>query len=149
MAAGHKAQLHFSPGEAKLYAIGQGTSEALYIRHLITEAKLAKSININIHTDSAVGKSVATRFGTNKKTMHVELRFRYVQELVGKEWKLRKVGTKSNCADVLTKYLDTELRRSHVKKLCVSTPTEWFELWSNFQSVTFNWALLLVSLKWK
>ena len=31
-----------SSGEAELYAIGQGTSEALYIRNLITEAKLAK-----------------------------------------------------------------------------------------------------------
>ncbi len=42
--------------------------------------------------------------------MHVELRFRYVQELVGKELKLRRIGTESNCANVLTKYLDTELR---------------------------------------
>ena len=73
-----------SPDEAELYAIGQGTSEALYIRNLITEAKLARSVNINIHTDSTVGKSMATRIGASKKTMHVELRFRYVQELVGK-----------------------------------------------------------------
>ena len=118
-----------SSNEAELYAIGQGTSEALYIRNLITEAKLAKSININIHTDSTVGKNMETRLGTNKKTMHVELRFRYVQELVGKRLiKLRKIGTDCNCADVLTRYLDTELLRSHLKKLCVSTPTEWFEL---------------------
>ena len=90
-----------SSGEAELYAIGQGTSEALYIRNLITEAKLAKSINI----DSTAGKSVATRFGTSKKTKHVELRFVYVQELVGKGLiKLRKMRTKDNCADVLPKY---------------------------------------------
>ena len=118
-----------SSGEAELYAIGQGTSEALYIRNLITEAKLAKSININIHTDSTAGKSMATRFGTSKKTKHVELRFLYVQELVGKGLiKLRKIGTKDNCADVLTKYLGTELLRSHLRKLCVFNPTERFEL---------------------
>ena len=118
-----------SSDEAELHAIGQGTSEALYIRNLTTEAKLAKSININIHTDSTVGKNMATRLGTNKKTMHVELRFRYVQELVGKRLiKLRKIGTDCNCANVLTRYLDAELLRSHLKKLCVSTPTEWFEL---------------------
>ena len=70
-----------SSGEAELYAIGQDTSEALYIRSLITEAQLAKSININIHTGSAAGKSMATRFGTSKKTKHVALRF---LELVGK-----------------------------------------------------------------
>ena len=110
-----------SSGEAELYAIGQGTSEALYIRNLITEAKLAKSININIHTDSAAGKSMATRFGTSKKTKPVELRFLYVQELVGKGLiKLRKIGTKDNCADVLTKYLGTELLRPHLKNpVCV------------------------------
>ena len=118
-----------SSGEAELYAIGQGTSEALYIRNLIAEARLAKSVNITVHTDSAAGKSVATRFGTSKKTKHVELRFLYVQELVGKGLiKLRKIGTKDNCADVLTKYLGTELLRSHLRKLCVSTPTERFEL---------------------
>ena len=104
-------------------------SEALYIRNLITEAKLAKSVNINIHTDSTAGKGMATRTGTSKKTKHVELRFLYVQELVGKGLiKLRKIGTKDNGADVLTKYLGTELLRSHLKKLCVSTPTERFEL---------------------
>ena len=118
-----------SPDEAELYAIGQGTSEALYIRNLITEAKLAKSVNINIHTDSTVGKSMATRIGASKKTMHVELRFRYVQELVGKRLiKLRKVRTDCNCANVLTRYLGTELLRSHLRRLCVSSPTEWFEL---------------------
>ena len=106
----------------------KGTSEA-YIRNLIIEAELAKSININIQTDGTGGKSMATRFGTSNKTKHVELRFLYVQELVGKVLiKLRKIGTKDKCADVLTKYLGTELLRSHLKTLCVSTPTERFEL---------------------
>ena len=51
-----------------------------------------------------------------------------MQKLVGKELKLREIGAKGNCADVLTRYLDTGLLRSHLKKLCVSTPNEWFEL---------------------
>ena len=72
---------------------------------------------------------MATRFGTSKKTKHVELRLLYVQELVGKGLiKLRKIRTKDNCADVLTKYLGTEFLRSQLKKVCVSIPTERFEL---------------------
>ena len=60
---------------------------------------------------------MATRFGTSKKTKHVELRFLYVQELVAKGiLRLRKVRTKVNCADVLTKYLSSELLVSHLKK---------------------------------
>ena len=82
---------------------------------------------------------MATRFGTSRKTKHIELRFLYVQELVGKgRMKLRKIGTKDKRADVLTKYLGTELLRSHLKKLCVSIATELFELISNFQSFTFT-----------
>ena len=94
-----------SLGEAELYAIGQGTSEALFVKNLIIEAKLAKSVNVTVHPDSTGGKSMATRFGTSKKTKHVELKFLYVQELVAKgNLRLRKVGTKVNCADVFAKY---------------------------------------------
>ena len=95
---------------------------------------------------------MATRFGTSNKTKtkQVELRFLNAQELVAKGLiKLRKIGAKDNCADVLTKYLGSELLRSHLKKLCVFIPTERFELWSNFQSFTFNCVFLLVSLKGK
>ena len=53
---------------------------ALFVKNLITEAKLAKSVNITVHTDSTATKSMATRFGTSKKTKHVELRFLYVQD---------------------------------------------------------------------
>ena len=74
--------ISLSSGEAELYAIGQGTSEALFVKNLITEAKLAKSVNITVDPDSAAGNSMATRFGTSKKTNHIELRFLYVQELV-------------------------------------------------------------------
>ena len=72
---------------------------------------------------------MATRFGTSKKTKHVELRFLYVQELVAKGiLRLRKVRTKVNCADVLAKYLSSELLVSHLKKLCVFTSLDRFQL---------------------
>eukprot|EP00438_Fugacium_kawagutii_P003018 Skav203149 [mRNA] locus=scaffold626:61922:63415:+ [translate_table: standard] len=118
-----------SSGEAELYSIGQGTSEALFVRNLLLEAKLTKAVNITVHTDSTAGKSMATRFGTSKKTKHVELRFLYVQELVAKGTiRLKKVNTKFNCADVLTKYLGSELLLSHLKKLGVVTVFECFSL---------------------
>lgn len=42
-------------------------SEALFVRNLVIEATLARSVNITIHTVSTAGKSMATRFGSNKK----------------------------------------------------------------------------------
>eukprot|EP00438_Fugacium_kawagutii_P021963 Skav208059 [mRNA] locus=scaffold1124:307567:309060:- [translate_table: standard] len=118
-----------SSGEAELYSIGQGTSEALFVRNLLMEAKLAKAVNITVRTDSTAGKSMATRFGTSKKTKHVELRFLYVQELVVKGTiRLKKVNTKYNCADVLAKYLGSELLVSHLKSLGVTTCFDCFSL---------------------
>ena len=54
--------LALSSGEAELYAIGQGVSEALFLRSTLLEAKLAKKVNVNViaHTDSTAGKSMAT-----------------------------------------------------------------------------------------
>ena len=56
-----------SSGEAELYAIGQGTSETLFVKNLLMEAKLVKKINITIHTDSTAGKSMATRLEQARK----------------------------------------------------------------------------------
>ena len=70
-----QATVALSSGEAELYAIGLGASENLFIRSLLLESQLSKHVNIRIHTDSTAGKSMATRFGTSKKTKHVQLRF--------------------------------------------------------------------------
>ena len=63
-----QATVALSSGEAELYAIGLGVSESLFIRSLLLESQLSKNVNIRIHTDSTAGKSMATRFGTSKKT---------------------------------------------------------------------------------
>ena len=77
-----QAAVALSSGEAELYAIGLGASGSLFIRSLLLESHLSKTVNIRIHTDSTAGKSMATRFGTSKKTQHVQLRFLFIQELV-------------------------------------------------------------------
>ena len=77
-----QATVALSSGEAELYAIGQGTSEALSLKSLILEAEFAKRVNMIVFTDSTAGRSIATRFGAGKKTKHVELRYLYMQDLV-------------------------------------------------------------------
>ena len=44
--------LALSSGEAELYAIGQGVLEALFLRSMLLEAKLAKKVNVIARTDS-------------------------------------------------------------------------------------------------
>ena len=102
--------LTLSSGEAELCAIGQGVSEALFLRSMLLEAKLAKKINVIAHTDSTAGKSMATRFGTGKKTKHVELRFLYVQNLVQMGLlRMAKIDGTRNPADLMTKYVATDV----------------------------------------
>ena len=66
--------LALSSGEAELSAIGQGVSEALFVRSILLES-IAKKVNVIAVTDSTAGKSMATRFGTGKKTKYEEMRF--------------------------------------------------------------------------
>ena len=118
--------LALSSGEAELYAIGQGVSEALFLRSMSLEAKLAKKVNVIAHTDSTAGKSMATRFGAGKKTKHVELRFLYVQNLVQMGLlRMAKIDGTRNPADLMTKYVATDVLQRLKTQLGVVS--NWFK----------------------
>ena len=113
-----QATVALSSGEAELYAIGQGTSEALFLKLLILEAEFAKRVNMIVFIDSTADRSIATRFGAGKKTKHAELRYLYMQDLVHSGvLSIRKVNTKLNPADILTKYSPTQVLRNLNSKL--------------------------------
>ena len=113
-----QATVALSSGEAELYAIGQGVNEALFVKNLVLEAEFARRVQIVAYTDSTAGKSMATRFGAGKRTKHVELRYLYMQNLVQSGLlQVRKIGTKFNPADVLTKYVSTETMHNLIGKL--------------------------------
>ena len=118
-----QATVALSSGEAELYAIGLGVSESLFIRSLLLESRLSKNVNIRIHTDSTAGKSMATRFGTSKKTKHVQLRFLFIQELVASGVvSVKKVSGTSNPSDVMTKYITKEVLQRHLMSLGITYP---------------------------
>ena len=99
--------ISLSSGEAELYAIGAGAADSLFIRLL--EACLIPKVHLFIHTDSTAGKSMASRYGTSRKTRHVQLRYLFVQELVTSGViTIRKVLGTLNNADILTKYVNKE-----------------------------------------
>ena len=109
-AARTQGTLALSSGEAELYAIGQGVSEALFLRSMVLEASLAKKVSVIAHTDSTAGKSMATGLGAGKKTKHVELRFLYVQNLVQMGLlNMAKIDGTRNPADLMTKYVATDV----------------------------------------
>ena len=98
-------------------------SESLFIRSLLLESQLSKNVNIRIHTDSTAGKSMATRFGTSKKTKHVQLRFLFIQELVASGVvSIKKVSGTSNPSDVMTKYITKDVLHRHLMALGITYP---------------------------
>ena len=65
---------------------------------------------------------MATRFGTSKKTKHVQLRFLFIQELVASGVvSVKKVCT-SNPSDVMTKYITKEVLQRHLMSLGITYP---------------------------
>ena len=112
-----------SSGEAELYAIGQGVSEALFLRSVLLEAGLAKKVSVIAHTVSTAGsKSMATRFGTGKKTKYVELRFLYVQNLVQMALlRMAKIEGVRNPADLMTKYVATDVLQRLVTRYALGS----------------------------
>ena len=122
-----QATVALSSGEAELYAIGLAVQEALFVRTLILEAQLCKSVNLTVHTDSTAAKSMATRYGLGKKTKHIELRYLYMQDLINSGMlKLAKIGTHENVSDLLTKYLSAEVTFKHTTALGCFDPNSHF-----------------------
>ena len=110
-----QATVALSSGEAELYAIGSGVADALFVRSLLEESRLFGKTNIFVSTDSAVGKSIVSRFGASRKTKHVQLRFLYMQELVTTGLvRMKKVLGTLNPADILTKYVPGETLYRHL-----------------------------------
>jgi hypothetical protein len=105
-----------SSGEAELYAIGSGMAEALHLKSFLEESGFCKQAKIILRTDSTAGKSMATRYGTSKKTRHVQLKYLYVQHLIdNRTVVLRKVPGIENYSDIFTKYVSNEIMLRHLQ----------------------------------
>lgn len=92
-----------SSGEAELYAIIKGASQALGIRSLIRD--MGAGSRIRIFTDSTSGKSIASRRGLGR-VRHIEVSNLWIQNAVQEgAVELVKWNNRFNSVDVLTKHL--------------------------------------------
>ena len=120
--------LALSSGEAELYAVGTSILESLCIRNFVLETGFAKTCPILVHTDSSAAKSMATRFGTTRRTRHIDLRFLYLQHFV-KPGTIRivKIPGDQHTSDVLTKYVTADTLRRHLDKLGLACAKEHWD----------------------
>ncbi len=88
------------------------------MRSFLMETGLSKACSIIIHTDSTAAKSMASRFGTTRRTRHIDLRFLHLQSLVKLGTiRINKIPGAQNPADILTKYVTAEVLRRHTEHL--------------------------------
>lgn len=93
-----------SSGEAGYYALTRGASAGLLVKGVYEE--IGRRLLMICLTDSSAGKGVASRKGVGK-VKHLSLKELWVQDAIEqKRFKVQKVGTGSNCADLGTKVLD-------------------------------------------
>jgi hypothetical protein len=108
--------------EAELYSSISASAESLYTVGLLSELGVAcKAV---LHTDSAAALGLMQRPGLSRPMRHVEIKFLYLQDLIERGvLRAKKVGTKDNPADLLTKIPTVEMLESFLKMFCVSTMT--------------------------
>ena len=76
------------------------------LEELLREVNLSPKVTINMYTDSAAGKSMATGYGASRRTRHIELRYFYMQSLVTSGLlRTTKISGSGNVADLGTKCL--------------------------------------------
>ena len=110
-----QATIALSSGEAELYTINTGATEALHIHNLLQEALDIKKMNTRIHTDSSSDKSMATRIGSSKKAKHTEFKHLFIQQLVQHDLvRIIKINAANNTADIFTKHESTETLLHHL-----------------------------------
>ena len=109
-----------SSGEAEYYAMVKATSQSIGIRNMMEDLG-EKSINpIEVNTDATAAIGIVNRIGVGK-IRHIEVNQLWLQEKVFKgEVVVKKVDTKANLADALTKPLSEDEMEVHVK-MCGSS----------------------------
>ena len=93
--------INLSSAEAEYYGMVSALAEAKQIQEILSEYH--EDTHIILEADSSAAKANAERPGCGKMK-HIKVKYRYLQDAItNQEIWLRKVGTKQNVADGLTK----------------------------------------------
>ena len=110
-----QANVALSSGEVEYYGLVKGSSIAIGIRSMLKE--FGVDMRIRVSTDASAAKGIASRRGLGKVlARHIEVNQLWVQDKVANgEIEIRKVDVKVNIADALTKHVNAEDIRIHMR----------------------------------
>ena len=107
-----------SSGEAELYALTKVAAQVLGIMAILRD--FGDKVEAVLHTDSTAAMGMVYREGLGR-TRHIQVQYLWIQERVrNKELGMKKVDTKSNVADLMTKHLTAEVMRVHLDNLGIT-----------------------------
>ena len=102
-----------SSGEAEYYGMVKGASVGLGIQSVLRDFEI--NVKLTLKSDASAAIAIASRRGLGK-VRHIEVCQLWLQEKVRSgEVKVVKVGTDENVADSLTKYVNSEILRKHMR----------------------------------
>ena len=106
-----QAVIALSSGEAEYYGMVKGASVGLGVKELMRD--LGMQLRTRVLTDASAAIGIASRKGLGR-VRHIEVNQLWLQDKVGtKEIEIRKVESKKNLADALTKHVESEDLRTH------------------------------------
>jgi hypothetical protein len=103
-----------SSAEAELYALSKCAQQALSLTSLAADFKVR--LSPVIHSDASAALAIVYRTGLGGKTRHVRVQYLWIQGAVQREeLNVRKVASRENPADALTKHLPEEVLLRHAR----------------------------------
>ena len=106
-----------SSAESEFYALVRASCEAHGAQTMMSE--LGEEVKVRVHVDATAAKAIAERSGLDK-LRHIDVNILWIQEQEARDRiPLVKVCGKTNPADLMTKYVDGELIRSHLNSMFI------------------------------
>lgn len=107
--------ISLSSAEAELYAMTKAATQAVGLMQLMQD--FGDSLSVTVQSDSTAAMAIVSREGLGR-TRHIQVQYLWMQqEVSGGRMKIRKVDTKLNTADLLTKHLNADHLGEHLKTL--------------------------------
>ena len=101
--------------EAEYYALCHGAAHGLGLQSFMRDIGI--DLKLVVESDSTSAKSFASRRGLGKQR-HVETRYLWLQDRVAfKHLEIKKVATRDNVSDILTKSIDAPTLQRHLRTM--------------------------------
>ena len=97
-----------SSAEAEYVALASAVQEAVWIRQLCSDLMSKITEPLVIYEDNQSAICIAKQSSSHGRTKHIDIKYRFIENEVGKRIELKYCCTKDMLADILTKGLSAE-----------------------------------------